>query len=120
MPRPLKLVIAALCLATLAACDEAMTTTTMVMSPPLPEPAPVLPPPDPGVTAEALSDLPDPAVSACMAEVARVTRNGIVAPVSIAQGPLGQTVVIGVGDNRVPWQCRVDFGGTVTEVVPLT
>lgn len=121
MRRPPKLpIVAALCLVALAACDETMTTTVMTVPPPPVEmPAPLPLPAGPGVMVEPLSELPDPAVATCMSEVARVTGNAAVAPVSTAAGPFGQTVVIGVGEGRALWQCRVDDAGTVTGVESL-
>jgi hypothetical protein len=114
--RPAKiLAAAALCLA--AACAETMTTTTMIPGPILTEPSatpgtPYVAPATPITPSiEPMSELPDPFVATCMMEVARVANNGIVAPVSTTSGPLGETVVIAVGEERTPWECRVDSTG---------
>ena len=90
-----KPVAATLCLLSLAACEEAMTTTSEV---------------DTG--------LPDPAVAACMSAVAQRTGVGIVAPMEISGGLSGKTVSLGVGEERAPWECRVDQSGTVVAVAP--
>lgn len=71
-------------------------------------------------TAELDSGLPDPAVAACMSAVAGQTGIGIVAANKITQGVAGKTVLLGVGEQRAPWECRVDNSGAVVGLTSLT
>jgi hypothetical protein len=112
----------------LTACEEVVTTTVIEPAPPLPSAAPTtVLPPDPGplVIAEptlgdGLEGLPDPAVATCMSAVAQQTNNPAVTAMQIEDGIAGSTVLIGVGETRAPWECRVDRSGAVVAVTSLT
>lgn len=89
-------IVPLLCLLSFAACGEVVTETS----------------------AELDAGLPDPAVATCMSAVAQQTGNGIVAPTKITTGFEGTTVSLGVGDERAPWECRVDRSGAVVALAP--
>jgi hypothetical protein len=55
-----------------------------------------------------------------MSAVAQQSGNPLVAPVQIAHGIAGATVLVGVGENRAPWECRIGSTGAVTSVTSLT
>lgn len=95
----MKRMIAALGLLALGACEETMTSASPS-----------------GLD----TGLPDPAVATCMTAVAGQTGNGIVAPSKISHTATGRTVVMGVGEARAPWECRVDGNGAVVGLRPLT
>jgi hypothetical protein len=94
-----KRLVLAMALLALGACDEAMMTAA---------------PSGPDT-----SGLPDPAVATCMSAVARQTGNGVVAAQKITHGIVDETVIVGVGEARAPWECRVDRSGAVTGLTAL-
>jgi hypothetical protein len=118
-----------LTLAALAACEELPPVVVEPFpSDPFARVAPrpaepsgplVIAEPPPGALGE-LEGLPDPAVATCMSAVAQQAGNPVVAPVQVAQGVSGTTVLVGVGETRAPWECRVDQTGAVVGVTSLT
>lgn len=123
MPFRPPIVLLTAVLLTLAACEEPMTTTTVLVAPERPAvPATPSPPRLPTfepidvetLGSDPISGLPDPAVSTCMSEVAQASGEGTVAPVSVEDGTAGQTITIAAGEERAIWQCRVDASGEVS------
>lgn len=105
-----------------AACEDTMTTTVIYPAPledaPVAGAAPANPMPPPidlsALDIDPMSGLPDPSVATCMSEVARASGEPLVAPLSVDDGLMGQTVTIAVGEARALWRCEVDRGGNVS------
>ena len=120
--RPSNILVAA-ALLTVAACEGSLTTTPVIVAPerpaaPILQPAPATPAIEPldtsDLAVDPISGLPDPAVATCMSEVAQASGEGTVAPVRVEEGLTGQTVTIAAGEERAPWQCRVNASGGVS------
>ena len=89
----------ALALMTLTACEETMTAASTTN----------------GVD----SGLPSPAQSNCMAAVANETGDGNVTVLGAGASQGGTEVVIGAGEDRVPWRCLTNHDGGVEQVTAL-